>query len=389
MTVPAGTTSSAPITREQHPGLWLTAIDRQRIRELHLTLRPLPGEDFPALLRRLDAVLGEHEANVVRHEIFGSNRVAKHALPLMNRQPGGLHWPVTWVEGADCAGGGIAGLHVWAVAGARVEPVNVGGRVVGTVFEDGLGRHCLLGGVRPKDLSASRPHQAKQTFEALETALSTVGMKLANVVRTWFFLDDILGWYDSFNHVRTSFLEARGLFEGLVPASTGIGAANPIGAAVLAGAHAVQTKESRVRVCEVESPKQCSARNYGSSFSRAVELSTPEHRHLLVSGTASIEPGGHSVCVGDAEGQIDLTLQVVRAILVSREMDWPDVTRATAYLRNPADLPVFEKWCTKLGLANWPLVTNQAVICRDELLFELEVDAVAVARAESGDSQVS
>ncbi|MBI2925227.1 MAG: hypothetical protein HYY24_05930 [Verrucomicrobia bacterium] len=385
MTAPAGTTFPAPITREQCPGLWLTAIDHHRIRELHLTLQPLPGEDFPALLRRLDAVVREHEASVVRHEVFGSNSVAKHALPLMNRQLGGLRWPVTWVEGADCAGGGIAGMHIMAVAGARVEPVNVGGRVVGTVFEDGFARHCLLGAVRPKDLSASRHHQAKQTFEALETALSTVGMKLTNVVRTWFFLDDILGWYDSFNHVRTSFLEARGVFEGLVPASTGIGATNPAGAAVWASAHAVQATGPDLRLCEVESPKQCSARNYGSSFSRAVELSTPAHRHLLVSGTASIEPGGHSVCVGDAEGQIDLTLQVVRAILVSREMDWPDVTRATAYLRNPADLPVFEKWCAKLGLKNGPLVTTQAVICRDELLFEIEVDAVASTRVECHD----
>ena len=387
MTTPAGNIFTDPITRQHSPGLWLTTIERQRVRELHLTLRPLPGEDFAGLLRRLDSVLQEHQASVVRQEVFGANSLAKDSLALMSRQLGDLRWPVTWIEGADCAGGRIAGMHVLAVGGASVEPVRLAGGVVGTVFDDGLARQCFLGGIHSPHLSAAKPAQATQTFQQLQAALASVGMNLSHVVRTWFFLDDILGWYDSFNGVRTAFFEARGVFEGLVPASTGIGAANPIGAAVLAGAHAVQTTGPSVRVCEVESPKQCSARNYGSSFSRAVEVSTPEHRHLLVSGTASIEPGGHSVCVGDAEGQIDLTMQVVRAILVAREMDWPDVTRATAYLRNPADLPVFEKWCAKLGLKNWPVVTTQAVICRDELLFEIEVDAVAVARTESPDSR--
>ena len=125
------------------------------------------------------------------------------------------------------------------------------------------------------------------------------------------------------------------------------------------------------------SPLQCPAPAYGSCFSRAVEIVTPGWRRIFISGTASIAPKGESVCAGDMDGQIDLTMQVVRAILVSREMDYADVTRATAYLRNPADAPIFNRWCHKLGLVNWPLVTTQAVVCRDELLFEIELDAMA------------
>ena len=202
---------------------------------------------------------------------------------------------------------------------------------------------------------------------------------MTDVARTWLFLDDILAWYGPLNQVRRDFFAQRHLFDHLVPASTGVGVRNPAGAAMVAGAWAAEPRDDRFLAGEVLSPLQCPAPQYGSCFSRAVEMVSPDLHRLFVSGTASIEPKGTSVCADDVDGQIDLTLQVVRAILVSRGMDYPDVNRATAYLRRPGDEPLFRGWLARLGLEDWPLVVTQAVVCRDELLFEIELDALAPA----------
>jgi enamine deaminase RidA (YjgF/YER057c/UK114 family) len=115
---------------------------------------------------------------------------------------------------------------------------------------------------------------------------------------------------------------------------------------------------------------------YKSSFSRAVEIGTPEYRTLLVSGTASIEPGGATAYVDDVEKQIQLTMDVIEAILVSRGMNWGDATRAIMYLKYPEYMKPWQDWLEKNKLTTMPLITVEADVCRDDLLVELEVDAV-------------
>jgi enamine deaminase RidA (YjgF/YER057c/UK114 family) len=377
-----GSSAASPantVCREKSPGQDLTVLKRQGMEELHLTLRPLPNENPKTLVARLAGVLRQHQASVVRHELFGDLSGSQTLLAELHQQFGTLAWPVSWIEGADCRSGQLAGMHVQAVAGPRVEPVLLRGTPVGCVFNDGLARHCLLGDLRAQNVTQSRSDQAEQVYAAMEAAFAAAAMGMRDVVRTWFFLDDILGWYGDFNAVRTRLYREKKVLAKLVPASTGVGAKNPGGSAVLAEAWALQPVDGALTVRELMSPKQCPAPEYGSTFSRAIELSAPEYRRVIVSGTASIEPGGRSVCAGDVDAQIDLTMEVVRAILVSRGMDFSDATRVTAYLRNPSDAPVFARWCARNGQESWPLITTQATICRDELLFEIELDAASTA----------
>jgi len=380
-----GVKAPAPVIRRQpRPELHTCIIPRSGLLELHLTLHPQPGESAALMLERLAALLKTHHANVVRHEVFGDLAAQPDFANALRRLFGEQSWPVTWVEGTACDDGSVAGMHVLAIAGVRVESLAVAGRVVGKIFDDGHARHCVLGDIRPADVSAPRELQAMQVLENIAATLSGADMAMPNVARTWLFLDDILAWYGPFNQVRRAFFERHNLFDYTVPASTGVGVRNPVGAAMVAGAWAVEPTNGSLFVGEVGSPLQCPAPAYGSCFSRAVEIVTPGWRRMFISGTASIAPKGQSVCAGDLDGQIDLTMQVVRAILVSRGLDYAEVTRATAYLRNPADAPIFRQWCVKLGLESWPLVTTQAVVCRDELLFEIELDAMApVGRASN------
>ena len=368
------------LAQHRSAGLDLTVFECRGLRELHLTVRPLRGETPTDTIRRLAAVLKENGAVVVRQEVFGSLATHWEVIQGMRLQLGEVDWPVTFLEGPSCGTGPLVGTHVLAVAGTPVETVRFGGRTVGRSFSDPWARYVLLGDVRPTDVSLPKPDQARQAYENIESGLRQAGMSMANVARTWLFLDDILSWYGPLNTVRTDFYRSRGVFDRMVPASTGVSGRNVAGAAMTSGAWAAESLNDTFAMREIVSPKQCEATEYGSSFSRAVELATPALRRIMISGTASIEPGGRSVG-DDVETQIDLTMEVVRALLVAREMDYPSASRATAYFKHAADVKHFDAWRAKNGLQDWPVICTQADICRDELLFELELDALAIPPA--------
>jgi enamine deaminase RidA (YjgF/YER057c/UK114 family) len=369
---------SRPIVRYRSPGLDLTEVVQGGIHELHLTLRPLPGEKPAIMAERLAALLAEHDAVVVRQEVFGSCAAQQKFLEALQLAAGSVDWPVTAAQGLGCGSDPLAGTHVLAISGTPVQTITHEGEPIGRVFQDAWARHVLLGNLQPDDSSRSKPDQAGQAYQKMAAMLAKAGMNMRQVARTWLFLDDILSWYGPLNAVRTRFYQEQGVFDGLVPASTGVGARNARSSALVAGAWAVEGLNGAFSVSEVASPKQCPAPRYGSSFSRAVVLGSPGLRRLMVSGTASIEPGGASVCRDDVEGQIDLTMQVVRAILVACDMDFAETSRATAYFKNPADVRCFDRWRAASGLQSWPVICAQDDICRDELLFEIELDALRI-----------
>jgi enamine deaminase RidA (YjgF/YER057c/UK114 family) len=352
-------------------------VDSRRLaaHEFVLTVAARPGEGVAPVFSRLAAALRERDATVLKLLVYGSLAAHEEGVKMMRRYLGAIDWPVTWVEGASCDGSPLAGVQAFAIAGADLQRVVVNGQVVGSVFEDAGARHCLLGGLGPTDPTQPRVTQASQTFENLATALGQAGFTLADVARTWFFNDDILAWYGDFNRVRTAHY-ARTLFHtGSLPASTGVEGYNPAGAASVMGAWAVQPLDASARVAEVASPLQCPAPAYGSSFSRAMEISSGGRRRVLVSGTASIAASGETLWPGDTRKQIEQTMEVIAAMLRLREMNFSDVTRATAYFKQQADTALFAKWLQANGLQTFPYVPVHCDICRDDLLFELELDA--------------
>jgi enamine deaminase RidA (YjgF/YER057c/UK114 family) len=198
-------------------------------------------------------------------------------------------------------------------------------------------------------------------------------MHFRHVVRTWFYNQDILDWYAEFNQARTAFFQQHGITR--MPASTGIGASNAGGAALVAQAIAVQPKTRAVRVRRVDSPLQSEACTYGSAFSRAMEVADRTGRLLYISGTASILPNGETVHTGNVAGQIEKTMEVVGAILTQNGMSFFDATRAIAYFRHQEHIPLWEQYCRIRQLPPLPIILAQCDICRDNLLFEIELDA--------------
>lgn len=339
-----------------------------------LTLAPEAQETPEAVFSRLATALNQRDGTVAALFVYGALSARDAVLRVMRRYLGPVDWPVLWVEGRSCHGAALAGVQAFATSETEVERVLVNGRIVGTVFRDGGARHCLLAGVGPDDPAATPAVQTGQTFANLQHALAGAGFDTADLARTWFYNANLLRWYDTFNQVRTAHYAQHPFRSGCVPASTGVDGRNPAGAALALAAWAVQPTRPDAKVRDVASPLQCAASCYGSSFSRAVELTGGAVRHLLVSGTASIAPGGESLWRGDIVRQIATTMEVVEALLTSRGMRWADVVRATTYFKYPLDAAAFEAWQAAHGV-RLPAIAVHCDICRDDLLFEIEVDA--------------
>ncbi|MDP6359547.1 MAG: RidA family protein [Planctomycetota bacterium] len=305
--------------------------------------------------------------------IFGGCRRQDEVRPMEDEE----NWPVTWVHGDGCGGNCLSGMQAQAVSNVPVVNIEINGRVVGRAYEDDDAEYCHLGGVMPVDISRPKAEQARSLFEQIESALAQVDMDFLNVVRTWFYIQDMLDWYAEFNKARTTFFNERKVFDHYVPASTGIGGSNLVGAAISAAIFAIRPKHDGVTVREVPSPLQCPATDYRSSFSRAAEVQYPDRRHLYISGTASIDSDGNTVYVDDTAKQIKQTMDVCEAILESRGMEWSDTTRMIAYFKDfKEDQSLFTEYCQKHGLAELPAAYAHATVCRPDLLFEVELDAV-------------
>jgi len=367
-------TGAANLQKSVSPGLEIITLNREACQEYFITSVPEGNKSAESLFQRLAEAVRERKAQIISQEVFGISDKDGTSLQALKNALGGFERPITWLEDGHAMN--LYGTHLWAVSGTPVKRLELGGTVVGSVFEDDHAQYCYLGGLLPRDTSRLRSEQAAEIFEQMDTVLQANGMEFSHVLRTWFYNDNILDWYGDFNRVRDGFFHKKRVYEGLVPASTGVGGRNATGTALVGGLLAVKAKSKRVRASEVRSPLQFPAVEYGSSFSRAVELDLPDHRRLYVSGTASIDPDGTTAHIGDPEAQVTLTMKVVRAILESLSMNWTDVTRALAYFKHAEDTPIFEKYRTQNNVPPFPVVIAESSICRDELLFEIEMDVI-------------
>lgn len=119
-----------------------------------------------------------------------------------------------------------------------------------------------------------------------------------------------------------------------------------------------------------------------SSFSRGMRLDLGNIVVLLISGTASIDEHGQSVHVGDFRAQLRRTFHNITLLLEAEGATWKDIVRTTCYLRDiERDYEAFNEERTAFyreqGLDPLPASTGiQAILCRPELLIEIEAIAM-------------
>ncbi len=327
------------------------------------------------IVRRLLEFLKNHSAEAVSMRFFGSNSDIKEALKFVENQKNDINvLPLCILQNGslDCA---PLNIQVHAISGPNFKQLFFEGALVGSQFEDEHTKYYMLN-LLPDDGQVSEYDQANNIFEKSHKILQSLGANFSDTIRTWLFARDILSWYGDLNKARNLFFEHHNIYNKLIPASTGIGVVNAHNKALVANILAIEAKTSKVTAKTVNSPLQGRATEYKSSFSRAVKLVTPDNDKLYISGTASIDKKGNTVFIDDTSAQIKMTMEVVKAILNEANMDWEDAVSSLAYFKHRRDFGLFDDYCRGAGI-KLPHVKVQADICRDDLLFELELDAVA------------
>lgn len=381
----------------------LRNVDRDDFTEFYLTARSdprLPAEEaFERLSAELAMVLAAHRVEVLQEKVYGPQWLAPRvtAIRRAHRADSGLDTdvPCSWITGRDTPDCALTGAQIYGVVprpnrGVRVTTVETASGLRGRELVGPDCRMLLLssiGGAGPDSTEpVDRCEHAKRMLARAEAALGEFGMSFAQVARTWIYLRDILAWYGAFNDVRTAFLNERGIGSSATarpfPASTGIQGSSG-GEECVMDLCAIDAGPEAAVQPVLQSRRQGDAFAYGSSFSRATTLTLGGRTTVFVSGTASIDPMGHSLHPGDREAQILETMQCIDAVLDSAGGRLADVCSATVFGKDEETLRVFESLRGRLDLAQLPCVSMLADVCRPELLVEVEALAVIGAGSPS------
>ncbi len=223
--------------------------------------------------------------------------------------------------------------------------------------------------------------QTESVFEQYTNWLDKNQLTLAdNVLRTWLFVDDIDKNYGGLVNAR------RELFcrNGLTPdthfiASSGIEAKSRDGknlvsmdAYSLSGLRSDQLKFLAAE--DYLSPTHI----YGVTFERGTAVSYRDRRHVIISGTASIDKHGEILHQGNVPRQLERTLINIEALLKEAEATFDDMAHFIVYIRNSADFALVSEYMHK-RFGGIPTVVVKGPVCRPGWLVEIEGIAIVPA----------
>lgn len=342
------------------------------IKQKYIQLTPGEKESISDFCHRITRSLGNTGYRLVKATCFGSLQY-QHEFETELRKYFQSQYPITWVEGVNCANTFLNGIHIWAVEAAHVEYFSADFNIHACMFEDDNTQYFLAGNILSEP-SLDPALSCAKLFDYLEGFLNKHGFSFIHIVRTWFYLDDITNWYDDFNKVRTDFFIKTGVMLNLLPASTGVGGRNMIGSPVTMELLAIKSKIGQPNVSRIVSPAQKEATDYGSSFSRGIKIKFKEHEFLSISGTASILPNGVTAYIGELEQQIRYTFNVLIKIIQHEGYKFEDTVKAIAYIKNRDNFNLLQTYLDQNYSSQISFIISENTICRENLLFEIELD---------------
>ena len=343
-----------------------------------------PGENAPLqeqlrdIFSGISQVLRSKKANIFQERVFATQGTFEAITKILSEIYGDIADGVapSFLVCKEGASGLIAGVQVHAVcSNAKAQVLHIDSIPSGRILSLPGRKYLALSGICAPE--PARPtEQACSMLEKAEAVIKQAGGNFLLVPRTWMWLKDILCWYDDFNKVRNKFFTERGIIgkgsRQSMPASTGIGLGPANGGHCAMDLTAVIEPAESIEYLQATGKQQC-AFEYGSAFSRASRAITPAGETVYISGTASIDTSGVTTNAGDAIGQINTTIENVRAVLRDMNCVDEDVVQVMAYCKTPEVEKAFNK--VKGNLA-WPWITMICDVCRDDLLFEVEAAAM-------------
>lgn len=244
-------------------------------------------------------------------------------------------------------------------------------------FRRGILTHHWTTGVTCQ--TADTPYaQTLGIFEKYEKFLQAHGISLAdNVIRTWFFIQNIDVNYRGFVSARKEFFAAHGLTEKThFIASTGVqGSHSDLNAKVAMDACAISgLSPGQVRF--LAAPEHLSSTSvYGVTFERGTSIDYRDRKHVIISGTASIDGKGDILYQGNVLRQLDRTIENIEVLLKQAGAALKDMASFIAYVRDPVDYAVISQQMQE-RFGDVPVITVLAPVCRPGWLVEAEGIAV-------------
>ena len=271
----------------------------------------------------------------------------------------------------------VLALQIHALKGIAPTLLHHDNIPVARTFSYGGYHYLTASGLLANQLSDG-PAQTRSIFANIYNLLHQAGGSLFDIARTWIWMENILSWYPQLNQVRNAFFTQQGLLSkpGQMPASTGIGVSPACGQINL-DLFATWGKDDAVLRYH-KAGKQRSAYEYGSAFARAAQVKTPGGNTIFCSGTAAIDPAGNTCFLDDIPGQVAMTIENVLAVLHDTHCESSDVVQAMAYCKTPEVADHFINHHAQQ--LSWPCLIMHGDVCRDNLLFEIEVTALSGAQ---------
>jgi enamine deaminase RidA (YjgF/YER057c/UK114 family) len=343
---------------------------------------------------RIAEALSRRRMSIVHERIFGSPRAEATVLRerrdalFVEQVPS--DGPITYVAADPPWGEGLSGVIIHAVSLDNVDDVWTimdGDSPCGRGWRRNGATYLQLQNIQGQ--TGSRSDQVRGILKRAEDILIQNGASYKDVARTWFYLSDILDWYPEFNEARNRKYAEFGIMPGpgdtrlLLPASTGIGADAPSGAAASMDLLAVvRSDDTTLPVRKMTNRGQLDAFRYGAAFSRGAVIEENDVKVIEVSGTAAIDEHGVSLYPGDIRSQIICTLDKIKTLLGQEGAGLADICAATVFVKRPEYAEVFRQVAVDQGLADLPAVCVVADVCREELMFEIDAEAVVRRRPD-------
>ena len=345
------------------------------VREYHIMIHAKPeGLTFR---QQLDAILDSY-AQLKKKELNGATAVMKrYFLSDVANQAD----EVLMADSSDCAksiigqpplDGSKIGLWVYLLTNVNSRQLQSG------LYEVSHGNLRHLWNASAHNTAQNSEYQTRLLFNEYILQLAQEGCTLAdNCIRTWLFVNDVDVNYAGVVAARNKVFFTQGLTEDThYIASTGIGGRAHNAKVMTQMDNYAIAGIKKEQVHYLYAPTHLNrTSDYGVSFERGTYIDYQDRRHVIISGTASINNKGQIEHPKDIVKQAHRMWDNVEALLHEADCGFEDVGMMIVYLRDIAD---YSTVCHLFDerFPQHPRIIVHAPVCREGWLIEMECVAV-------------
>ena len=228
------------------------------------------------------------------------------------------------------------------------------------------------------NMAANSEYQTRLLFNEYNMQLLEEDCTIeANCIRTWLFVNDIDLNYGGVVRARNQFFFTQGLtIHTHFIASTGIGGRQMDPNVLTQMDNYAIAGIQKEQIHYLYAPTHLNrTSDYGVSFERGTYIDYADRRHVLISGTASINNKGEVMYPKDIVKQTHRMWENVEALLKEADCTYDEVSEMVVYLRDVADYELVRDLYEE-RFPGKPYVIVQALVCRPSWLIEMECMAV-------------